>query len=70
MKPESPKPPDLLQFRERHGLTQKQAAEMAFSSLRSWVNWEHGCRRMHPAIWRHVRVAARTRERLMAAARM
>jgi DNA-binding transcriptional regulator YiaG len=47
----NPKPADLIAFREEHGLSQGAAAALAYSSLRTWQNWEAGERRMHPAIW-------------------
>lgn len=59
----NPSPAALLAFRERHSLTQAQAAKFAMSSLRSWINWESGERRMHPAIWMWTQtVAMQSRE--------
>jgi DNA-binding transcriptional regulator YiaG len=47
----NPKPADLIELRERYGISQREAAALAYSSERSWQNWESGERRMHPAIW-------------------
>ena len=33
------------------GLTQQQAADVVYSGLRTWQQWEAGDRRMHPAIF-------------------
>ena len=68
VKLEGPDRSELLDFRRMYGLTQKRAAKMALSSLRSWINWEHGCHQMHPAIWRYVQLAARAQARRLAAA--
>jgi len=68
MKPQSPKPEEIKQLRERHGLTQRRAARLVFASLRAWQYWESG-RPMHPAIWGYARLAARWRDRKIAEAR-
>lgn len=49
----NPTAAEIRQAREAAGLTQTQAAELVYSTLRSWQNWEGGDpqRRMHPAIW-------------------
>lgn len=41
-----PRPEELLAAREAVGLTQQQAADVIYTSLRSWENWEQGQRRM------------------------
>lgn len=52
----SPHPDEIFGVRMNAGLTQKQAAELVHSSLRSWQNWESDPnstehRRMHPGLW-------------------
>jgi DNA-binding transcriptional regulator YiaG len=56
--PKPPKPAELLAFREKHGLSQAAAANLAYVSLRSWHGWEAGERPMHPAIWAWVKHSA------------
>jgi DNA (cytosine-5)-methyltransferase 1 len=46
-----PKPKDILEARQKAGLTQTAAAELIWSHLRSWQDWEGGNRRMMPAVW-------------------
>jgi putative transcriptional regulator len=50
-KPKPPKGAEIRQLRETYGLSQTQAAELVYSTLRSWQNWEAGEVGMHPAIW-------------------
>jgi DNA-binding transcriptional regulator YiaG len=47
----NPKPAEILRAREDAGLTQQQAADLLFSSWRTWQNWEAGERRMPPSAW-------------------
>jgi DNA-binding transcriptional regulator YiaG len=50
----NPKPAEIRAAREAAGLTQSAAAELVYSTLRTWQDWEtDGAqnRRMHPAIW-------------------
>lgn len=47
----NPRPEEVRQARLAAELTQTQAAELVYSSLRAWQQWEAGDRRMHPAIW-------------------
>lgn len=47
----NPKPDEIRAARESAGLSQTAAAELCYSTLRSWQNWEGGQARMHPAIW-------------------
>jgi DNA-binding transcriptional regulator YiaG len=56
--PKPPKPDELVAFREKHGLSQAAAADLAYSSLRSWHGWEAGRNHMHPAIWAWVKHSA------------
>jgi putative transcriptional regulator len=50
-KPDSPKGTQIRQLRETYGLSQTQAADLVYSTLRSWQNWEGDEVGMHPAIW-------------------
>ena len=50
-KPKPPKAAEIRRLRERLELTQAAAAELVYSALRSWQNWEAGTVAMHPAIW-------------------
>jgi hypothetical protein len=50
-RPKPPKPAEIRRLRESFGLSQTQAAELVYSTLRSWQNWEGGQVGMHPAIW-------------------
>lgn len=50
----NPKPAEIKAAREDAGLTQTAAAELVYSTLRTWQDWEaegDTNRRMHPAIW-------------------
>lgn len=50
----NPKPSQIRAEREAAGLTQTQAAEKVYATLRTWQDWEaegDTNRRMHPAIW-------------------
>lgn len=50
----NPKPRQIKAAREAAGLTQTEAAELVYSTLRTWQDWEaegQSQRRMHPAIW-------------------
>lgn len=38
----NPWPRTLAQFRERHRLTQAEAAALARVGVRSWIRWENG----------------------------
>ncbi len=55
-KPTSPGPAAVRRARESAGLTQTQAAQLIYSTLRAWQGWESpkgnpAARRMHPAMW-------------------
>lgn len=45
--------------RERHKLTQTEAAKLIHSALRSWQQWEAGDRPMHAAFWELFRIKCR-----------
>lgn len=47
----TPSPEAIRAAREAAGLTQTQAAELIYCTLRGWQQWEAGERRMHPAMW-------------------
>jgi hypothetical protein len=47
----SPKGAEIRELRETYGIHQREAADMVFSTLRSWQNWEADVVNMHPAIW-------------------
>ncbi len=47
----SPKPSEIRHLRGTYGLSQSDAAVIAYSTLRTWQNWEAGTVAMHPAIW-------------------
>lgn len=47
----NPAPAEIIAARERAGLTQTAAAELVYSKLRTWQDWEAGIARMHPATW-------------------
>ena len=47
----NPHPDEIVGVRINAGLTQKQAAELIYSALRTWQQWEAGDRRMHPGLW-------------------
>lgn len=48
----NPTPDEIRKAREKAGLTQTQAAEIVFASLRAWQDYEGGQRKMHPSMWR------------------
>lgn len=47
----NPKPDEIKAAREAASLTQTEAAQLVYTSLRAWQQWEYGERRMHPAFW-------------------
>ncbi len=46
-----PTPKEIKKAREEVGLTQTQAAERVWMSLRAWQDWEAGKRTMLPAVF-------------------
>lgn len=47
----NPAPEEIRAKRETLGLSQTAAANVIYSTCRSWQQWEAGDRRMHPAMW-------------------
>jgi len=47
----SPPSSEIQQQRKAAGLTQTKAAQLIYTSLRSWQEWEAGGCDMHPAFW-------------------
>ncbi|WP_086642903.1 DNA-binding transcriptional regulator [Acetobacter sp. DsW_063] len=47
----TPTPDEIRARRLAIGLTQTEAAELIYSRMRSWQNWEAGERTMHPGLW-------------------
>lgn len=47
----NPTPEQVQAARAAAKLTQTQAGELIFCTLRAWQDWEGGQRRMHPAFW-------------------
>jgi DNA-binding transcriptional regulator YiaG len=47
----NPTPEQLKDARKTAGLTQTQAAEIIYASLRAMQQWEAGERRMHPGLF-------------------
>lgn len=47
----SPTAAEILAAREYARLTQTEAAQIIYSTLRTWQDWEAGARRCHPAIF-------------------
>ena len=52
-------PAAIIAAREEAGLTQTAAADLIYSGLRTWQQWEAGDRRMHPALWDLFRIRVR-----------
>lgn len=57
---QAPTPEQVKDARQRAGLTQTQAAELVYSKLRSWQQWEAGDRAMHPGLWELFRIKTET----------
>lgn len=48
---DNPTPEQIKNTRTELSLTQRQAAELVHSALRTWQQWEKGDRKMHQAFW-------------------
>lgn len=55
--PENPWPARLKAIRDRHGLTQEEAAARINAPLGTWRGWEQGRRRPNPMIQRLIELA-------------
>ena len=47
----NPTPAEVLAAREKAEMTQTQAGQLIYGTLRSWQDWESGERRMHPQMF-------------------
>lgn len=47
----NPTPQEIRAAREAAHLTQTAAAELIYSKLRTWQDWEAGKRKMHPGLF-------------------
>lgn len=47
----NPSPAEIREAREKAGLTQTEAGDLLYVSLRGWQKWEGAERPMHPAFW-------------------
>jgi DNA-binding transcriptional regulator YiaG len=59
----NPLPEQIKAAREVAGLSQTAAAELVYSGLRTWQQWEAGDRRMHAGLWELFRLKAALIER-------
>lgn len=51
-----PTPKQIASARARAGLTQREAAALVYSDIRSWQRWEAGDRAMSAIIWELFRI--------------
>ena len=58
----SPSPSEIIEARKNAGLTQTEAARLIWAGLRTWQNWEAGCRSMHPALFELWRIKAELKD--------
>lgn len=47
----NPTPAQIKEARQQAGLSQSAAAELIYSTLRTWQDWEAGKAKMHPGLW-------------------
>jgi DNA-binding transcriptional regulator YiaG len=47
----SPTPEEIKDARAAAGLSQPAAAELIYSTKRTWQDWEAGIAKMHPGLW-------------------
>jgi DNA-binding transcriptional regulator YiaG len=50
--PESPSADTIRGARLEAGLTQQQASDLIYVTIRSWQSWEQGWRQMPPGLWK------------------
>ncbi|MHB1619705.1 MAG: helix-turn-helix domain-containing protein [Sulfuricella sp.] len=50
-KTKSPTPDEIRAARKAVGLSQTAAAELIYSTMRTWQDWEAGKAHMHPGLW-------------------
>jgi DNA-binding transcriptional regulator YiaG len=55
----NPTPAEIVGTREVAGLTQREAADLIYSTKRTWQDWEAGLARMHPGLWELFKLKAR-----------
>jgi DNA-binding transcriptional regulator YiaG len=57
----NPSPEEITAARQAAKLTQTEAGQLIYASLRTWQQYEAGDRRMHPAFWElfEIKVARR-----------
>jgi len=51
MRKESPTSEEIKSERKASGLSQTAAANLIYSTLRTWQDWEAGKAKMHPGLW-------------------
>ena len=51
MSRDSPTREEIRAARADSGLTQTAAAQLIYSTLRTWQDWEAGIASMHPGLW-------------------
>ena len=51
MRKNSPTPEEIRSVRLEVGLSQTAAANLIYSTLRTWQDWEAGAAHMHPGLW-------------------
>jgi DNA-binding transcriptional regulator YiaG len=56
----NPYPAEIIDERHIEGLTQTEAANMIYSTCRTWQQWEAGDRRMHPAFFELFKIKCET----------
>ena len=54
----NPEPSAIRAARDAAGLTQTQAAQLIYSTMRTWQQWEAGDRRMHPGLFKLFEIKA------------
>jgi DNA-binding transcriptional regulator YiaG len=47
----APAPDQIKEARRKAGLSQTAAAELIYSTLRTWQDWEAGIARMYPGLF-------------------